>query len=89
MLQNKRWSDFVIWMENEVSIVVLICHFAYSTLVVAFFIAYSTFSHSASFSFSNCSLHKRDTNNNKYVEKQMFKYKGQINKPHIHKTIVI
>jgi hypothetical protein len=43
MLQNKRWSNFVIWMENEVSIVVLICHFAYSTLVVPFFITYSTF----------------------------------------------
>ena len=43
MLHNKKWSDFVIWMENEVSIVVLICHFAYSTLVVPFFIAYSTF----------------------------------------------
>ena len=106
MLQNKRWSDFVIWMENDISIVVLICHFAYSTLLyfifqwcgnylyvltllVPFFIAYSTFSHGASFYFSNCSLHKRDTNNNKYVEKQMFKYKGQINKPHIHKTVVI
>ena len=29
MLQNKKWYDFVIWMENEVSIVVLICHFSF------------------------------------------------------------
>ena len=74
MLQNKKWSDFIIWIDNEVSIVMLICHFAYSTLlyflfqwcgnylylltlVVPFFIVYSTFNHSASFSFTHFSLH--------------------------------